>query len=558
MIKYHHGTWGMQVLCRLKGSVVPKALIWSVPCAGLTIAFHILLRESMAEAMGEGQGIDSIWSGYTFILGFLIVFRSNQAYSRFWESVTLTHKIRGQWTNAFSSMLAFCSTAPEKQEDVHHFREYLMRLMSLLHCYSLHQVCELADDQLEVIDLSGLSPDTVDYLHSCTSSDRAETVMLWIERLIVEGDQNKIFEVAPPVLSRVFQELSAGMVNMSELRKITEVPFPFPYSQFLSYMLVLQWLVSPVVVCQLISKWWWAGSAVWLLSTSYWTLFYIAQEIDMPFGEDSNDLPVEVLQHEFNESLLHLSTSQSYILPDFVSAIAVKRTTCMSMTRKTLRASKLHTTFPKLKKALSDQWEREERAAELLEIDRQGQWQWHPTKVKVQIEETSIDSEEAEEVGIEPSADPVLVSRQGIKTALGPRVMEAAARRGISTDRAVEMQVLEDIVLEAVEGESRCPSEDVMALVGLAGNPECGTVQTSASSSRGSGEASLSLNQLMQRLKDLSSKALAGAPTWSQAEDVPSTLRLQVKDRHESLNALIQALSGTLRRPNRPEVQWNV
>ena len=37
--------------------------------------------------------------------------------------------------------------------------------------------------------------------------------------------------------------------------------------------------------------------------------FYIAQEIDMPFGEDSNDLPVEVLQHEFNESLLHLSTS---------------------------------------------------------------------------------------------------------------------------------------------------------------------------------------------------------------------------------------------------------
>ena len=27
----------MQVLCRLKGSVVPKALIWSVPCAGLTL-----------------------------------------------------------------------------------------------------------------------------------------------------------------------------------------------------------------------------------------------------------------------------------------------------------------------------------------------------------------------------------------------------------------------------------------------------------------------------------------------------------------------------------------
>ena len=30
-----------------------------------------------------------------------------------------------------------------------------------------------------------------------------------------------------------------GMVNMSELRKITEVPFPFPYSQFLGHSLVL-------------------------------------------------------------------------------------------------------------------------------------------------------------------------------------------------------------------------------------------------------------------------------------------------------------------------------
>lgn len=96
-----------------------------------------------------------------------------------------------------------------------------------------------------------------------------------------------------------------GMVNMCELRKITEVPFPFPYSQllghslvqycrvlrpknrsmsngfsnssivilrFLSYMMVLQWLASPVVASQLISKWWWAGAAIWLLSTSYWTL----------------------------------------------------------------------------------------------------------------------------------------------------------------------------------------------------------------------------------------------------------------------------------------------
>ena len=30
----------------------------------------------MTDTIGQGEGIDTIWSGYTFILGFLIVFRS--------------------------------------------------------------------------------------------------------------------------------------------------------------------------------------------------------------------------------------------------------------------------------------------------------------------------------------------------------------------------------------------------------------------------------------------------------------------------------------------------
>ena len=33
------------------------------------------------------------------------------------------------------------------------------------------------------------------------------------------------------------------------------------------------------------------------------TLFYIAQEIDQPFGEDPNDLPVVQMQSDFNHKL---------------------------------------------------------------------------------------------------------------------------------------------------------------------------------------------------------------------------------------------------------------
>ena len=123
--------------------------------------------------------------------------------------------------------------------------------MSLLHCYALHeakelektsgavslcsfceQVAELSDEtNIEVVDLAGLSSESIEYLHASPDRPpvsesacvldrplplwhcvlRCETVMLWIERLIVESEKQKLFDVAPPVLSRAFQELSDGI-----------------------------------------------------------------------------------------------------------------------------------------------------------------------------------------------------------------------------------------------------------------------------------------------------------------------------------------------------------
>ncbi|CAE7041767.1 unnamed protein product [Symbiodinium sp. CCMP2456] len=313
MIVYEHGTWGIQVLLRLRGSVIPKALVWAVPCAAATVLLHLYWNREKAEDNREMEGIHTIWSAFTFVLGFLIVFRSNQAYSRFWESVTLFHQISGEWTSAFSNILSFCSPDPQKQEQVDEFRQYLTRLMSLLHCSALQTTCELDDDSLEVLDLGAVS--STGLLHFRDSPDRCETVMLWLQRLIMDAERSKLLEAPPPILSRAFQELSRGMVSMTNLRKIRDVPFPFPYSQFLSCILLAHWILTPLVASQTVMKPWWAGIIVFVVVTSYWTLFYIAQEIDQPFGEDANDLPVREMQRKFNAKLEFFIRPDSYTVP---------------------------------------------------------------------------------------------------------------------------------------------------------------------------------------------------------------------------------------------------
>ncbi|CAE7349157.1 unnamed protein product [Symbiodinium natans] len=262
----------------------------------------------------EIQGIETIWGGFTFVLGFLIVFRSNQAYNRFWESVTLLHQTTGEWTSAYSNLLAFCSEEPTKQKDVAEFQALLSKLMSLLHCSALQDLCELEDDTLEVLDLGGLSRQTLQHLRD--SPDRAESVLLWIERLIMHADKSKILDAPAPILSRAFQELSRGMVTVSNMRKI-RIPFPFPYSQHLACVLIFYTALTPVVASQAILRPLWAGIMVFVVCISYWTLYYIAQEIDQPFGDDANDLPIREMQHEFNAKLTFFIHPLSYNVPDF-------------------------------------------------------------------------------------------------------------------------------------------------------------------------------------------------------------------------------------------------
>ena len=41
--------------------------------------------------------------------------------------MSLTHKIRGEWTSAFSSLLGFCTKSAEREAEVSHFRRLLRR-----------------------------------------------------------------------------------------------------------------------------------------------------------------------------------------------------------------------------------------------------------------------------------------------------------------------------------------------------------------------------------------------------------------------------------------------
>jgi len=121
--------------------------------------------------------------------------------------------------------------------------------------------------------------------------------------------------VPPPILTRVFQELGAGLVHFHTTLQCVIWPFPFPYAQ-MSLMLILIYCVfTPIMLCQ------WTSNE---FTTAFLTLISVvfikgidltAVELENPFGEDPNDLPMFELHHEMVQDLILIANPETMKLP---------------------------------------------------------------------------------------------------------------------------------------------------------------------------------------------------------------------------------------------------
>lgn len=322
MITYSVNKWGFCAkIFSLRGSVFPKAIIWAIPCAAAAVGVWWYQNHDGGLDDKETESVrrhvaSQILNGFTAVLGFLLIFRTQKAYGRYWECAMYLQKARGEWFNACSNLTTFTSPKPEKQHDTKMFVQKLVRLTSLLFCSAIGEVCSMEDPAFEVIDPL-MSQESMGYLLSKPNCFRCEIVMQWIQRLVVDNVRTNTIDIAPPIVSRVFQEFSLGIVNIAAAKKITIIPFPFPYSQMMQFLLMFQALVVPALSGYSMFNHWGAALQTFTIIFLTWCIHFIAMEIEMPFGDDDNDLPLSELITNMNDSLTNLMDKQVQAVPPF-------------------------------------------------------------------------------------------------------------------------------------------------------------------------------------------------------------------------------------------------
>jgi hypothetical protein len=109
------------------------------------------------------------------------------------------------------------------------------------------------------------------------------------------------------------------MVNLHNAKKITDTQFPFPYAQLIMLLLYAHALLTPIVVSAFIEHPWWAAIITFVPVFGMFSVNLVANELEMPFGEDPNDLDLHLFQEEMNGSLLMLIHEDADILPHTTS-----------------------------------------------------------------------------------------------------------------------------------------------------------------------------------------------------------------------------------------------
>ena len=160
--------------------------------------------------------------------------------------------------------------------------------------------------------LGGVSDEELVLLQNARgASAKVNLCWFWLVEFITrEHLAGSTGDVGPPIISRIYQFLSDGCVGYNSARKISFIPFPFPHAQ-ISLLAMVFLLVSVPLLCLEYTNpnETYIGALInFAVVELLFGLHEVARELENPFRNVPNELPLCTLQAQFNEGLLQMQT----------------------------------------------------------------------------------------------------------------------------------------------------------------------------------------------------------------------------------------------------------
>lgn len=155
--------------------------------------------------------------------------------------------------------------------------------------------------------IGGVSDSEIAMLKRCVgASAKTNLAFYWVsEYLAREHLAGSTGPIGPPIISRLFQFLSDGMIYYNHARKIMYIPFPFAHAQLAAVFIHVASLIAvPLLMNQYANEPWIGSLLTYLTVSCLVSTHEVGRELEDPYKNYPNEIPLVSLMAMFNESLL--------------------------------------------------------------------------------------------------------------------------------------------------------------------------------------------------------------------------------------------------------------
>ena len=229
------------------------------------------------------KNLSLIHSTLGLVISLLLVFRTNTAYERWWEG----RKVWGSLVNSSRNLaLKLSVLVPEE-------RAYF-RVMIPNYAFALKNHLRDRVVHVELLDCEGFAAnELVEDQH--IPNQLAQMMMRRVVDLEAKGT------LKPEHLLFINGELVNFTDAVGACERIRKTPIPFSYSVFLKKFIFLYVMTLPIGYVFLLG--YWVMAVVAIIFYVLASLELIAEEIEDPFGTDSNDLPTDEISRTIRKSV---------------------------------------------------------------------------------------------------------------------------------------------------------------------------------------------------------------------------------------------------------------
>ncbi|HEY9613914.1 bestrophin family protein [Allocoleopsis sp.] len=270
----------MQLALQWRGSVASKIFPGILLCGGLGVVVSLFDYFGFSVSW---KGFDILITNvsYNLVLGLLLVFRTNSAYASYWEG----RKGWGTITASIRSLghLIWVAIAEAEPKDREGKVSALRLLVACAIAIKLQLRQQPINSELEVL----ITQEQLLHLKAVKSTSLQLAV--WVGDYLQQQYNRKLVSV---------NQLTAmnGLVNdmlgsLTTCERILSTPIPLAYAIYLKRLLLIYCISLPFQVVNTLH--WWTSPIVVILSFVLLGVEEIGTEIENPFGDDANDLPLD-------------------------------------------------------------------------------------------------------------------------------------------------------------------------------------------------------------------------------------------------------------------------